>query len=298
MGNRGFRDIIQTTAVPPWLRGGPESGFIGSKLLYTILLGADLLVEKLEEGVHARMPGFQEDPSALPLQGADRLIDRGLSETDASYARRLQKALDSWAHAGSALAQMQQLLAYIAPASLGIRLVHDTTDASSNPVSTWYSIEAGGTSDSLPRVDYRTDGNWDWDGVYGAEWWRTWIVIYVPASLWQPEQTWGNGTWGDGGVWGLTATPGEIAALRLLVQRWKSKHSWCRWIILAFDTTTFQPYHASGGGVNPDGTYGRWSIYTAGLQQETRIDSARYVDGTPYQVVRGGSGNIIDTIGA
>lgn len=287
----GFRDFIKAIS-PPWLRVG-----VAEKFLYTLAIGADLLIEKLQEGMYAHMPGKQEDSSALALQGADRMIGRGLAEPDDTYSARLRRALDSWAHAGSALSELQALLGYIFPASLGIRLVTNSVD----PVTTvarsvWYTLEAGATSSDTPRVDLVEPANWNWDGVY-SNWWRTWIVIYVPASLWVPEATWGSGTWGDGGVWGLSATPGQIADLRSIVRLWKAKHSWCQWIILAFDTTTFQPYHAAGGGVNPDGTYAQWSKYSAGLQQETRIDSARYVDGTPYRLVRGGAGSIIDTIG-
>src|SRR5690348_1574259 len=89
-----LRDSIHALA-PPFLSTG-----IGEKLLYTIGLGKDAIVEKANQAARASLPG-QGTGTALPYIGDDVVLSQGPGEPDASFAIRCQTALDAWAHAGS-----------------------------------------------------------------------------------------------------------------------------------------------------------------------------------------------------
>src|SRR4029078_2535863 len=73
----------------------------GRRFKYVAGTMLDAVTDALRAGVKARFPGVGT-PEALPYIGNDRQIIRGFAESDASYAKRLSQAFDSWKHAGSA----------------------------------------------------------------------------------------------------------------------------------------------------------------------------------------------------
>src|SRR5579859_4842069 len=117
---RGLRDAAKDLS-PTWLQSG-----VAEKLLYICGLGMDALLEKWNEGVRMRMPGYG-DSSGLAYIGADRLIGQGLTEPAANYATRLKYWLDDWQIAGSARAVMQQVLGYLAAAQPLVRSVSNSS---------------------------------------------------------------------------------------------------------------------------------------------------------------------------
>ncbi len=143
-----------------------------------------MLLEKLNQGIRARIP-TAGTPTALPLLGADRLIPRGLGDTDAGYAKRLQQALDDWQVAGSARAILRQTLAYIGFPATRARLV------SSSSVWDTFTEYADTTK---PPVHYPAPvANWDWDSLMSPPtvqgWWRVWLILYSSLASGEPLMT-------------------------------------------------------------------------------------------------------------
>lgn len=209
-----------------------------------LLLDADWAL--LEEGIKARMPGVGT-PEALPYIGNDRQIDRGPSETDASYIERLRGAFDTWRTAGNVRTLLEQLRFYFYPADLLSIL------AVSNR-GVWHAIEpvTGVVTKQVPAAN-----NWVWDEHEPTRWWRGWIVIDVTGGKWVPWQVGTSGkVIGDPTLTiGSTATPQEVASVRKIVLKWKPAHVHAMHIVLhmapAWIDTTAAP-----GSPMPVGDFG------------------------------------------
>lgn len=250
---RNLRHAIASYS-PRWLSNRPNLN-AGFKLLYVTAAVLDIMVEINTQGLYAAMPGVGT-PTALPYIGFSRGITRGFSEADQSYGNRLVQWLDLWRCAGRPIGMLLAILGLFLPASIRVR----TVDNSGN----WYWYEAGanpfppGTNVPVPPNFLLNQGNWNWDGDI-TKWWRMWIILYVGPLGWTiPGWHWGDGGhWADPGrLWGLGgATVGQIQALRALIKQWKAAHCWVPNIILTTNNARFDPTHAAGGGVNPDGTW-------------------------------------------
>jgi hypothetical protein len=240
---------------PRWLSNRPGGLNVGAKLLYTLAAVFDILLEVQVQGQNAALPG-RGTPTALPHIGFTRAITRGFSEADASYETRLIQWLDLWRCAGRPVGLLLAVLGLFLPTSVTVRLV----DNSGN----WYwfnagetPFPAGATAPQLPHF-LLSQGNWNWDGNTTA-WHRCWLIIYVGPLGWSvPGPHWGDGgKWGDPGrFWGISGPQaGQLQALSALLKQWKAAHAYFPNIILTTNTARFDPTHAAGGGVNPDGTW-------------------------------------------
>jgi len=172
------RDSIKRLS-PPFLAQG-----VAEKILYTIGLSADAVAEKMNQASQAHMPGLC-DPSCLALIGADRVMGQGPNESNASYAVRLQKAFDTWQHAGSSRSVLQQVLGYVStPANVQSGTV---------PIGTIVGVSAAGTyahwdvfyntSDTSqpPHHQLVSPANWNWDGK--NTWFQSFLILYFPIVL-------------------------------------------------------------------------------------------------------------------
>jgi hypothetical protein len=130
--------------------------------------------------------------------------------------------------------------------------------------------------------------NWDWDSLSLVDGsggrWGAWAIAYsvAPTDWVAPEENWGDpGDWGDGRYWGVEfpvgVDPGSVYQDTL--RRFKPAGEWIRWFIVSFDLTLFDPAQPSGGGINPDGMFGRWSKIVNGEYVPARFSEARYFDG-------------------
>lgn len=249
-----FRDQLAQN-LPTWLNG-PN----GARYVYPLGLVLDCMAQAAVFAVQARFPGGAPE-DAFTWLAQDRQIQRGFQESKESYADRLRSWLDLWRRAGSAESILVALGGYITPSVATMRTVSNS--------SAWDTIAAG---DSPPPVHVLVSPpNWDWDSaVYGhkaddptdpeytAKWYRAWVIIFPPASLWVQDQTLGDGhTLGDGRVLGFSGTVDEAESIRQQVAQWKPAHATIVNIILCFDNTQFNPALPSGGSQNPDGTQ-RW----------------------------------------
>jgi hypothetical protein len=226
-----FRESIGNIS-PPWL-----TGLVGGGIQYAEGLVLDALGEWIAQGVKASMPGIGT-PDALYLIGRDMQIDRGPNESDAHYAARLQRAVDTWATAGNAGTLLQQLAAYFSPSTtVPIRLVSDR--------AIWQEIDL--TTNVVTQTNVGT--NWNWDGT--VKWWRGWAIIDSSAGPWTVDLWNQTATWGDGGSWGSTASLAEVAAIQGVVSKWKPANVSAQ-VIVAFSSTILRRTDTSPA--NPSGT--------------------------------------------
>ncbi len=254
-----------------WLTAG-EGGLVG----YSLDLIIDAFMKRLELGHLARFPqngpnGQTAPRDALTAMGRDRRVVRGIFDTDEQYAEKQLRWLDDRRFQGQPLMLMQKLHEYVG-SNHGVSFRH--VDVNGN----WFSRAADGTESFL--LDQQ---NWNWDGdASGDRWSRFWVIIY-PGTLW----TVGAGGWNDaaekgwndpaGLVWGTDATIEQVQTLRAIVEDWKAGGTRCVNIILAFDPASFDP-----ASPEPDGTWAHWSKLSSGIRVPSRLDTARYIDGT-YQ---------------
>jgi len=276
------REAIGALA-PPWL--GKDTA---ERLLYDLGLGADALLEKLNQAMRAHMPGAG-DPSALPLLATDRVLIRGPSETDAAFALRLTQSFDAWQHAGARRSVMAQELGYVSgweavAAGQVPRAVIVSNSAEVFAASSWDTFYNTSDTSQQPAHVRVLPLNWNWDNINQP--WRAWLVLFFEAgSAIAPEGAWGGGVWGDGGAWGLTESPTTWSTLRTLLRTWKSARTFYPWLIVCFNGDDGGPGdelspNSTPGAGNPDGTWGRWSKVVAGVRVPSRSPNCRFVDGS------------------
>lgn len=237
--------------------------------MYSLAIEYDALSDAAGYSVCFRFPS-KAPPDAFQWLAADRQIDRGFQEPDASYIARLIAWLDLWRHAGSAEAILTALASYATPTALQMEHVKESR-ASHGTFTDWDVWD--GNSNTHYQI---SPANWNWDndvqgpcgpgnfynvvtknGI-GPAWWRTWVIIYG-APLWAQDGTWADpGVWDDGGTWDTTATPAEVNNVQVQVQKWKSAASIVQWIIVAFDNTWFRFSEAAGSALLPDGNWGNY----------------------------------------
>jgi hypothetical protein len=292
-----FRDMIQRVS-PGWLLGAPSVNgtldHIGQRYLYAIGLHIDRLGDAITVGVKKRYPTYIEpgfaapDDDALALIGRDRTIPRGPAESGAAYATRLTEWIDDLKMSGNAFETLRQIQGYLTPNHTTLRLV--------NNWGIWYTLNPDySTALTIsPLVAGVPNWNWDnagpWQQTWSPLWaWsRFWVIIYCNGGLpFDNGRKWGDGTkWGSGWTWGTTATKQQVADIRAIIGTpnggFKSAHSKCMKIIIAFDPTSFNPA-SPGGSPLPDGTWGRWAhpVGSPFSGQQARLPTARYWDGPP-----------------
>lgn len=269
MIKRNFRSLRRFIA-PTWLTDG-EGGLVG----YSLDLLRDAAVRRLELGLLARFPqngpnGETAPPDALVALGRDRLIYRGIFETDAEYALRLVNFRDEHETRGNPFTLMRQLHAYTGTAH-GVSF--RTVDVRGN----FYSRSASGVETATLKTEL-----WDWDGDTSttgdtSRWSRFWVIVY-PGTLWSDSSlAWGDSsTWGDPAhVWGFSdMTPEQATTLRAIVDGWKPDGTRCVNIIVAFDPASFDP-----AAPEPDGLWGKSYKYVGGIAVPSRLSTARYLAG-------------------
>lgn len=211
----------------------------------------------MRDALNARFPG-RSDPSALSLSGADRRIDRGLFDTDATYAQALREAWDQWAAAGSDFAVGRAVQRYWGPVSHAPdgspRYV--VVEIVSQMGNKWSVLTETGTLQTI-RPPVR---NWDWDGDDTRRR-RFWVIVRGLGLEAIASQPWdvGDGTLvGDGHYVGSMA--GAVASdLRRVILKWKADHTYCAGIILVepLGVETPDALHATNGPADtmPDGTW-------------------------------------------
>ena len=263
-----FRTIAKFLA-PSWLTTGDAE-----LVNYSLDLMRDAFVERVRLGLLTRFPqngpnGELAPDDALVQQGHDRRVVRGINESSASYALRLIQWLDDRITQGNPYTLLKKLSEYCGPGAW-----FRTVDARGN----WYTRDVNGVNTFL-----QNEQNWDWDGTSAitSRWSRFWVIIYPPASLWVPNNDWGDASgpdWGDEvNTWGSTATADQVNTIQSIVSEWKPAGTRCVNIIIALDPASFSPTAARDAEV--DGFWDHWSRRVGGVRVPARLSTARYWDG-------------------
>ena len=167
--------ITGPTLSPPWLCGEDTNA---QKFMYVIGLALDALLEKQNEGMIAKLPG-QADPSAIPLQAADRLMVQGPAESNASFILRLQNAYEAWGRAGGRPAVLEQIQAYLTDLQPGV--VASSPEClivgGNSSLSTWDTIFGTTPQGAPPAHALVQPANWKWDALDRPA--RAWLVLFM-----------------------------------------------------------------------------------------------------------------------
>lgn len=172
------RDAVSgPTLSPPWLCA---YGSNGQRYMYTVGVGCDILLEKLNQAQQAKFPGHG-GPTALPLQAADRLMVQGTLETDDQLSARLQQAFATWQLAGSRRAVLSQIQAYMTGTLVGVDTALPTAliVGGDDTLTTWDTLY-GYMSQGAPPSHITAPINWDWDGNFYP--WRVWLVVFMALN--------------------------------------------------------------------------------------------------------------------
>ena len=178
----GLRDLILAIC-PPWLTRGttPTDTSPGKwgRVMYEFGLLGDGLLEKLDQGMKAHMPGYGT-AQALPYLGADRVLVQAPAESNAAFILRLKSFLQTWQTAGSAASVLRQILTYFTPYTPLVRLV------TNSGVWDWY--DAGASIADMPIHAFIGTDSWawgaDWTTWAGHDpWWRFWCLIFPGLSI-------------------------------------------------------------------------------------------------------------------
>lgn len=197
-----LRDSMREIS-PPWLRG-----YVGERVMYSIALVCDALVDLTVGAIKMRFPLAHSDET-LPLIGKDRKISRGNSETDESYAARLRGWLDVHPRRGNPIALLGQVFGHYASAPFAASLI--------------YRSGRRFDMDSAGVVSTRSDMAWTPDAE-PSQWARWWLMYDWPSAV-ASDGTWGDaGTWGDGMVWDSDLTVGLVDDLRMKPVEWNAAH--------------------------------------------------------------------------
>jgi hypothetical protein len=250
---------------PPRLRGP-----VGRKLIYALTAPLDALVEFAFQGIKARFP-LVGTPTALPAIARDRVLRPGPNESAQAFAARSVRWLDDHRVSGSPWALLDQLAAYFGPTPPLLRFVQSNATS-----TTWYTRAPDGTR---TKIVVRPVPNFDWDGAGNSKRARGFVIVYCVGGV--PFDTGGNWSdgsrvWGDGGTWGTSARPADVAGVLALLADWTAAHALSSWMIFAFDPTSFDPAAAPGAAGMPDGTWGQWHKVVAGVAVAARLGTARY----------------------
>jgi hypothetical protein len=274
-----FRQYF-TFAVPSWLSEGD-----GGKILHSLALIKDALVQRARDGLEARFPS-RAGSSALALMGPTRGILRGRSETDAHYAARLIGWRYPKGHRvrGNAFALLDQICEYWGGVRCYTIDVYATWHGRGQPNFTTFTY-------SCDAESYRYDSEMtfaDWyTEDHAVNWSRFWVVVspnpQLPSVTAAPDYgdpaLWGGATGTRGYAVGLAGwTPDDTTAMRKLMRppwAWRPAGTSPEWLIVQLGDWVSTPAPL------PDGTWTHWSKNVAGTQTPSRDPAFRYISLNP-----------------
>lgn len=274
----GFPNMMRVLAHRPF------QDELAQRLLWLFGLPSDAVTEKANQGCHGHFV-LQAQGDGLAFLGSDRGIVHGLTEDDDSYARRVSRGLDNWQVAGNPWSVLAQVLGYVlnaTPRAATVSTVYSSVGVAQS--SQWDQFVAGADTSRPPSHSLDATGNFDWDSTsptMGSWGWHRWYMVLVSTGWIEPDGRWGSGgLWGDGKAWGVDEVREVGLTIKsVIVQQWRPVGKWCHWIILSFNDARYQPGSPAGGGINPEGSFGRWSKLVDGIYQRSRFADALYFMG-------------------
>lgn len=238
--------------VPVWMTRS-----VGWRYLLSMIIWADIGTQILLEALYLRFPGVGTATS-LPYASRSRNMLRGMADTDQSFAARLLTWLDRWRGAGSMLGLARAVQDYCT-GSPRVKVV--------NRAGVMLDLTAGGSG-----VSSTSTVTWNWDSVSHPEragfWSEVWIIVYTPP--WTISGVIDTTNAANIGLGIGTKSPRvDVDALKVIIDTWKSAHTFVRALIFCYDATWFDP---ANGAKMPDGTWGDW-----GYGKVARVLSGRGV---------------------
>lgn len=204
-------DLIKTLS-PTWL-----SADIGGAYLKSWGQACDAIVERAKEAQKARMP-LECDASALPLIGNDRLMTQGPGESTSGFRVRLQRAFETWQHAGEARAVLEQAATYVSGLTGASGQDPLALIVSGYRARKWSWFLAADDPTQEPNLFVSPVDNWSWDGLEAVRWWRAWLVLFAyrsPPTLSGTAASLASASGGFVTVTGLSGIPLDATSLTL-----------------------------------------------------------------------------------
>jgi hypothetical protein len=243
--------------LPPWAR---QSNLY--RYIYAAVILLDALYDMLLGALRIRFPGEYSEESDAQLS-AERRLWRSPNESAASFAARLRNWWDVAKHCGTFYSLALRVQEYLLPATWAV------TIATQNG-GRLYTLAANGTY-------FTSSSSWDWDGDSTA-WSRFWVILenehlgVSGTALYLSDfagRKLGRGAYdiGHNRPWlnRDTSLPPDHAAIRRLIEAYRTPSSLCEGIILVLDHDAFWT-------AMPDGDWQYWA---------NRNTHARYWAGTP-----------------
>lgn len=236
--DESYKNYLMTNA-PGWFTNGSGEAWLEEHGQI-----ADDTTDRLKAAVKARMP-TEAPVDALGHIGAERMIDRGAFEDDATFAERLRQAWEAWPFAGTARGILSQLWAAGYTFSNG-----NPTIVQQNGLAHFLVEETHGASLGIaPTPDRYTEGG---DGlqlaivelnehiITGAPWWlfgddgsadrahtSRFMLVFPGQVNTDPVDCFPQG-WTDAQATLTTSTAptlAEVNAIRRIVNRWRAARS-------------------------------------------------------------------------
>lgn len=187
-----YRDAIPRLLAPGWLQTPKNAAWLRASGDLK-----DSLVERCKAAVKARFP-LVAPRDALDVAGAERQLERGPAESNASFAERVAGAWNIWRWGGTARGLLQAL------SDSGY-----TTTVLAIVNGKAFTLVAGElVTTPLPA------GTWACDAT--PLFWNKFVLV-LPANPWGEDPA---------------ADDPRVELLRRLVRRWKSAHSTCADIVV------------------------------------------------------------------
>jgi len=210
-GENQITNILELA--PAFLQDDPSAAYL--QAMSTCLF---LLSGKSDSATRAGVPGYG-DPSAIPLQAADRVLVQGPAESNGSFIARMPDFLDAWARAGSRVAVLEQLQAYLTNLQPGVVATFpDVTIVGGNTSATrWDTLTFAAPQGAPPSRSLIAPQNFNWDGTAHNS--RAWLVLFqhlVPTGVSGSGAT--VASVGSSGVAGVTSGFATLTGLANLTE--------------------------------------------------------------------------------
>lgn len=224
--------------VGPWFLHSRNIG----RFMQAFAIVYDNAITALQQGVALSHP-LRCDPSAFPTLSVDRGIRLYPSEPEASKRIRLSTWLQFHRTRGTHIGELLHSQPYFLPDRPVMRIVHQDGAGAS---ATWWSIAADGSLSEHKAVP----SNWNYDGQT-AKFSRFWVILYVPASIFNLAHYDDGGVYDGGEVYDGMLTQVAQDLVNLILES-KAAHSRLAGYILATDPASFDP--TATAVTSPDGS--------------------------------------------
>jgi hypothetical protein len=193
----------------------------------------DAQLARLYEAARVGWPDYCPS-DGLAYLGAERGLERVPTESEAEHRRRLKNAWSIWQDAGS---QQIHVDAYGWTGLQNVRVYRRAEFSSPAPYGSPY-VRA-----------------------FARQVWASFDIVIQKPHNWQAK-TWGSFNYGDGTVWGSTATGEEVSRLKRFARQFKAGHDTCVYIHVQLGNGPLWGTFKWGDGTRygGSGTVTRWIV--------------------------------------